>query len=1398
MKIHYFAFLTLTGLYSLKVNAISPPGNDGQAGAYDLTTTSPVIMNGCSNSAQYSTATATGDAPKGACWSNGPNNNVWFKFTATTAYIKIQVKSDGGSLGTLRFAYIGLWDNAMVEKACHNYTTDYGTKEMVFNNCNIGTQYFVAVDNYAGYSGSFTICASNVVDYDFYQGAKELGATGENIMNTCSSGYPYTTAGASADQSSLSGRCWTNGPTYNRWFKFTATTSYIKIQVVAPGSPNIQYSQICLWNNNFSILKSCVNSLTAPAPYGTKEISNATLNIGEVYYIEVDNYSSGGYVGSFNLCVYNVPDYDYYQGAKDIDVEGLRNNCSSGFPYTTAGASADQSSLTGRCWANGPTYNRWFKFVAVTSYIKVQLITSGGANLQYGMLALWHSSFGSPPLNCYNYTPQYGTKEISNVNLTIGQTYYIEVDNYASGGYVGTFNLCISDQADYDYWQGATDVTPLMNTCTDNAFYTTVGGTADKTKPACWTNGPMNNRWFRFTATTSYIRAKVTSDAGGVTGTLQYAQLALWSYSATPTPDVTPIAASCTNYGPQYGTIEVSSNSLTVGNVYYLEVDNYANAGYNGSFKLCVNNGDYDYMEYATQLTDLVNWCSATNAYETIKSTADQSKGGCWTTGPNFNRWFVFKAIGTTATVDVKMAGGAGSMGYPFLAIWNGGNGATPVLGGQVGCATYTGQYTTITASSAVTVGNWYYISVDNYVGYQGNFQLCVNNFVGITYYSASNGNWNNNATWSTVTYGSGTNTGTYPLIGDVALIQGNTVTVNSANAKCAGVTMTFNGTAATGLIVDGNAVGGSLTVNGKLTMNNSGQNQNGNLTVQNAGTLVINNDAIFTKTGGGNTFLVNVTGAGSTMSVGNDMSWVSGTAGTVSCDLTVGSSGSLSVTRDLILTYTAGGRAINHTIDNGTMAVGRDIYFTTSASSTEIITLNNSGLLRVGRNFIRGTGASIFGQLICNSGSTLEFYTSSNAQKFPATSGTAPDGFTLNNVMVTNSFCAACSPPASLVTLEGPASMNGTLTLNSGIVKTTSTNILTLNNGATVASVGSATSTTYVEGPMNCVVAATSATLNFPISKSYLPRPLVLNVNHSDAASVTYTAEVIKSSATALSYTLAGGTNRVSNIRYWKIDRAGASNLTNATVKMFYGVDDDITDADLSKLTLVKDNGSGAWSDVGGGASSLPPGYIGFTNPFTSFSKFSLANKTGGGNGLPIELMDFKAVLVENVVTITWATASEINNDYFTVEKSSDGLAFETLDTIDGTGNSSQLVKYKYTDAKPNSGVSYYRLKQTDFNGEFTYSNTVSINFEGLEIIAFYPNPAEFYIKFLVNASEDMNVIVKVTDITGRQVQGFEKKVLKGITSLDIDISNIGQAVYFLKVFSDNGKYFSQKQFIR
>lgn len=138
----------------------------------------------------------------------------------------------------------------------------------------------------------------------------------------------------------------------------------------------------------------------------------------------------------------------------------------------------------------------------------------------------------------------------------------------------------------------------------------------------------------------------------------------------------------------------------------------------------------------------------------------------------------------------------------------------------------------------------------------------------------------------------------------------------------------------------------------------------------------------------------------------------------------------------------------------------------------------------------------------------------------------------------------------------------------------------------------------------------------------------------------------------------------------------------------------------------------------------------------------------------LPVDLLYFRAAYANGQVQLTWATASETTNDFFTVEKSRDGKNFTEVTRVKGAGNSTNVLTYAATDANPYAGLSYYRLKQTDLDGKFEYFPIRAVN-SGKPLVAasVFPNPVGLGGKLQLGlAGQEGDVSVTVYDQVGRQ----------------------------------------------
>ncbi len=183
----------------------------------------------------------------------------------------------------------------------------------------------------------------------------------------------------------------------------------------------------------------------------------------------------------------------------------------------------------------------------------------------------------------------------------------------------------------------------------------------------------------------------------------------------------------------------------------------------------------------------------------------------------------------------------------------------------------------------------------------------------------------------------------------------------------------------------------------------------------------------------------------------------------------------------------------------------------------------------------------------------------------------------------------------------------------------------------------------------------------------------------------------------------------------------------------------------------------------------------------------------------LPVELLSFSSSCENNNIELKWVTASETNNDYFTVERSPDAINWQVVTTINGAGNSNTVLNYNTTDTNPLEGISYYRLKQTDYNGDYTYSGIIAISCQEnvIEIINIYPNPASDCFNYIIYSKEDKEISVCVTDALGVVVISKKENITKELNHKSLDVSGLAAAPYYLKVETLDGLSKDSKQIL-
>lgn len=168
----------------------------------------------------------------------------------------------------------------------------------------------------------------------------------------------------------------------------------------------------------------------------------------------------------------------------------------------------------------------------------------------------------------------------------------------------------------------------------------------------------------------------------------------------------------------------------------------------------------------------------------------------------------------------------------------------------------------------------------------------------------------------------------------------------------------------------------------------------------------------------------------------------------------------------------------------------------------------------------------------------------------------------------------------------------------------------------------------------------------------------------------------------------------------------------------------------------------------------------------------------------LPIELKEFNAlVTIDNTVSLEWETISEKDNDYFTIERSQDGRNWEKVGTVDGAGTTSELQTYELIDENPYLGISYYRLKQTDYNGESIYYKEQPVDITQSVEVLIFPNPARVNAAFTVGLEDGTNAELQIRDMAGKLIQAETRHVQGGI---EVTTSDWQPGVYLITIVSN------------
>ncbi len=378
----------------------------------------------------------------------------------------------------------------------------------------------------------------------------------------------------------------------------------------------------------------------------------------------------------------------------------------------------------------------------------------------------------------------------------------------------------------------------------------------------------------------------------------------------------------------------------------------------------------------------------------------------------------------------------------------------------------------------------------------------------------------------------------------------------------------------------------------------------------------------------------------------------------------------------------------------------------------------------------------------------------------------------------------------SGIVQLGGDVTVNGILTMTLGDLDIGSGN-LTLGSSASVSNAGAsshilATST----GELRKIYGG-SGSFTFPVGDGTNYTPATVNFTTAgsfNGETTDYLGVRLKTSK--VTNMNANNTNYIN--RSWFIEPHNSASGYTYTVDINY-VDGDVvgTEGEIRPVKLS----SGVWQYPGnvsfadGTQLSGTSGSINTTtnvltwSGLTSFSEFG-----GGGQGgpLPVELTSFATSCEEDVVTLSWSTASEQNSSHFDIEKSIDGETWRIIGTVIAAGNSTQDIDYTFVDDEKSNGKNYYRLNQVDIDGKNEYFGPIQTNcVEKIQFTTF-PNPSSASFQVILTNKELVGMCsLVISDATGKVIEQRTIDVKEGINLFVIN-QEFTPGIYFLNVTND------------
>jgi subtilisin-like proprotein convertase family protein len=954
----------------------------------------------------------------------------------------------------------------------------------------------------------------------------------------------------------------------------------------------------------------------------------------------------------------------------------------------------------------------------------------------------------------------------------------------------------------YLFGQGNTPCTAVAVTPTAACSYsisgTTVGATYQNNAnnggtPSCASPGAPDV-WYMFTATVSG-NYTIDLNSGSITDS------GMGLYGGAACNSLSQIA--CDDDGSANGAMSMITSSLTAGTTYYIRIWQYSSG--TGTFSMCVTTPPAapanDNCAGATTVTQEPNG-SCTTITSTVAGATNSGIGSCTGTADD-DVWFKFTATSTSAIINRTTTSGWDS-GVEIFAS----TGAAPgsCIGASLGCQDAESAFNV----SGLTVGMNYYVRVyswsASFTPSPATFTFCVTSPPTLPAGAIVMTTGSTSACSGTF-YDSGG-------LGDYSNSETRVFTIcpSTAGAKLKLVFSAFQTESIDYLeIFDGNSVaapslGTYSGSTGPGTVQATVSNASGCLTFRftSDGSLVysgweatisciipcqtITSNWVSSTEAPMADGVIRICQGQSINLVGSGTFGTSGTGATYSWSMGNGvsvSGSNINYTYPAVGSYLANLNIVDPSGCTNTNSINRNIEvsttptISTSATPSTLCTSQTSAL-----------AATV----------TMTPYT---VNCTPPVSGTTflPDG---SGVSYTTAITTNCYSPTATVTavtditnicLNMEHSYSGDLSMSIACPNGQSTSLITYSSGTGSANLGSPWATATVDGSSTTITPGVGATYCFSstASTAWASAPVTGGTFVSGNGPSTYTDSYIpagtylpmQSFASLIGCPLNGS---------WTItvtDNLGSDN------GYIFNWDINFSAALLSASSFTPTIVSQGWvaspilSSTGATTANVIP-----TSQGTPCFTYSVTDNFGCtytapqcitvncGISLPVSVVDFDATAYDNsLVRLTWETSSEQDNDYFEVERSLTGVdQWESIGTVAGAGNSQESIDYFLDDKNPYLGVSYYRLKQVDFNGQARYFEIKAVRIDASDDqeLVIFPNPATD----LVTIQGDLVVLstFKLLNALGQDIRMNVNSYKQGDGSLVIDVSTLKSGVYTVK----------------